>query len=73
MVERNKHLGKLAIFAQSRIAMEERIVRFNEMVRQEVITAHSMGLSQADIARALGVSKQRVWQITQEHKKKAGE
>lgn len=69
MSERKKQLAKLSMFGSSRLIYEERIVRFNELVRREVMYAHAMGIPQTDIATALGVSKQRVWQITQEHKK----
>jgi plasmid maintenance system antidote protein VapI len=73
MIEQKNQLAKLALFHSSRTTLEQRIVRFNEIVRQEVLYAHTMGISQTDIANALGVSKQRIWQIVQEHKKKIGE
>ena len=73
MREQNKQLAKLAMFRNSRAKIEQRVVRFNEIVRQEVIYAYTLDIPQTEIARALGVTKGRVWQIIQNHKKKAGE
>lgn len=73
MNEQDKQLMKLVMFQNSRAKLEQRVVRFNEIVRQEVVYAHTLGASQNDIANALGVSKQRVSQIVREHKKKVGE
>lgn len=73
MIEQKKQLAKLAMFQNSRAKIEQRVVRFNEIVRQEVIYAYTLDIPQTEIAKALGVTKGRVWQIIQEHKKKVGE
>jgi len=72
MEEQDKQLAKLALFQTSRAKLEQRITRFNEIVRQEVIYAYKLGISQTDIANHLGVSKQRIGQITEEYRKNGG-
>ncbi len=64
--------AKLRMFGESRRTLEERVAKFNETIRSTIVEAHKLGITQAEISNAIGVTKQWIWQVVHDYRKNGG-